>query len=82
MVPLPPYVGPSLHLMHDNARSYIDNIVQNYLNEIDIRFLELPAQSPHMNPIQHAWDHIEFTEEWKWVGSDYIILLRLCPGEE
>ncbi|KAK9694134.1 hypothetical protein QE152_g33741 [Popillia japonica] len=46
VVPFAPYSGSNSYLVHDNARHHIDNIVQNYLNEVGIRFFGVARSKP------------------------------------
>jgi ribosomal 50S subunit-associated protein YjgA (DUF615 family) len=45
--------------MHDKARPHIAGIVQQYLQEVQLRVLEWLTRSPDMNPIEHVWDRLE-----------------------
>ena len=51
-----PAVGPTFVLMDDNARSYRDAIVDNYLENEEIAHMAWPAYSPDLNPIENLWD--------------------------
>nr|CAH7718116.1 unnamed protein product [Callosobruchus chinensis] len=42
--------------MHDNARPHTARITQQYLNDVDIDFLEWTALGLDANPIEHVWD--------------------------
>nr|CAH7752326.1 unnamed protein product [Callosobruchus chinensis]CAH7754336.1 unnamed protein product [Callosobruchus chinensis] len=42
--------------MHDNSRAVTARITQQYLNDVNVDFLESPALSPDANPIEHVWD--------------------------
>lgn len=58
VVPFAPYIDPNFHLLHDNVSLHIANIVENYPNEVGIRFFERPARSLDMNLIEHVCDRI------------------------
>lgn len=44
--------------MHDNARSYIARIVQEYLEEEEIDIMVWSGKNPDFNPIKHRCDNM------------------------
>jgi hypothetical protein len=41
-------------LMHDNARPHIAQIVNEYLDAVEIHRMIWPARTPDLNPIEHV----------------------------
>lgn len=45
-------------VMHDNVRSHIAGIVQQYLQQVKIPNMVWPPKSPELNPKEHMWDAV------------------------
>ena len=45
-------------LIHYNAPFYTAEIVKTKINELEIEFLDRPAYSPNLNPIENLWSYV------------------------
>ena len=52
-------IGPDFILMDDNARQHMARVTKEYLQAATIERMDLPARSPDLNPIEHAWDMLQ-----------------------
>lgn len=48
--------GPDLTFMHGNTKPYKTQFNNDFLDEEDIRRIDLPAISPGVNPNEHVWN--------------------------
>ena len=54
-------VGPEFIFMDDNTRAHRALMVNEYLGSEDIQRMAWLANSPDLNPIEHAWNALERT---------------------
>ncbi len=52
--------GHSVKLMHDNAPCHSARSIKAFLSETGVEFLNWPAYSPDLNPIEKLWAWIKF----------------------
>jgi hypothetical protein len=51
---------PDITLQHDNATSHTAHSVRDFLQDRNVSVLPWPVKSPDLNPIEHAWDLLEW----------------------
>jgi hypothetical protein len=58
VVPFALFIGNDSILMRDNARPHIAQIVNEYLDTVEIHHMIWPARSSDLNPIEHVGDMV------------------------
>ena len=46
---------------HDNDPKHTSKLTKDFLEELNIKVLSWPAQSPDLNPIEMMWNHLKKT---------------------
>ena len=55
-LPFIQFQSPNVTFMHDNARPHSAAITRQLLATNNVNFLDWPANSPELNPIEQVWD--------------------------
>jgi hypothetical protein len=58
VVPFAPFIGNDSILMHDKAHPHIAQIVNEYLDTVEIHYMIWPARSADLNSIELVWDMV------------------------
>jgi transposase len=82
VVPYAPFIGENFLLMNDNARPHMARIVVRYLEQVGIRLLPWPADSPDLNPIEHVWDFLGKRVRGRQLRPETLNGLRVALKEE
>ena len=45
-------------LQDDNALPHLGRVVNEFIQQFNIRRLDWPANSPDLNPVKHIWDEL------------------------
>lgn len=53
-------LGVPVKLMHDNAPAHRAKLIKDYLADSNIEFIEWPAYSPDLNPIENIWAWVKY----------------------
>jgi hypothetical protein len=64
--------------MDDNVRPHMARTVVRYLEQVGIRLLPWPVNSPDLNPIEQSGiflPTVALQEEWAQIPQDYIATL-------
>ncbi|KAH0818446.1 hypothetical protein GEV33_004345 [Tenebrio molitor] len=82
VVPYVPFIGENFLFMDDNARPHKARIVVRYLEQVGIRLLPWPANSPDLNPIEHVWDFLGKRVRRRQLRPETLNGLRVALEEE
>jgi hypothetical protein len=82
VVPYAPFIGENVLFMDDNAHPHMAKIVVRYLEQVGIRLLPWPANSPDLNPIVHVWDFLGKRVRRRQLRPETLNGLRVALQEE
>jgi hypothetical protein len=82
VVPYAPFIGANFLFMDNNARPYIARIVIRNLEQVGIRLLPWPVNSPDLNPIEHVWDFLGKRVRRRQLRPETLNGLRVALQEE
>jgi transposase len=82
VVPYASFIGENFLFMDDNARPHMARIVVRYLEQVGIRLLPWPANSPDLNPIEHVWDFLGKRVRRRQLRPETLNGLRVALEEE
>jgi hypothetical protein len=80
--PYAPFIGENFLFMDDNVRPYMARIVVRYLEQVGVRLLPWPVNSPDLNPIEHVWEFLAKRVKRRQPRSETLNGLRVALQEE
>jgi transposase len=82
VAPYAPFIGENFLFMDDNARPHMARIVVRNLEQVGIRLLPWPVNSPDLNPIEHVWDFLGKRVKRRQLGPETLNGLRVALQED